>query len=255
MASLWFVMPAHGREDVARVCMAQLARTIDTLQEHGIDAAAVVVAEDGNLDTARDLGFGTIDQTNDLLGRRFNDGYQFATDPAFNPRPADYVIPIGSDDWIDPNLLLQGLPDPDTIMCFRDAAIVRENGRTLAHVRVTYEAGLGIRIIPRQLIANAGHRPAEDWKTRAVDTSTLHGLKRANPSMRIAYRDMHPNQIVDWKTSGLQLNSYRACLPYAKGETSDPFLELADTYPADALDGMRSVYQLSSEVTMWLQEV
>lgn len=249
MPTLWFIMPAHGRENVARACMTQLARTIDRLADHHIDAAAVVIADDANLDTARTLGFGTIEQTNDLLGRRFNDGYQFATDPAVNPRPADYVVPIGSDDWIDHRILLD-LPDPNTIHCFRKGAIVNETGHSMALVDITYDAGLGIRVIPRQLIERANHRPAEDYKTRAVDTSTLHGLKRATPGLRLRYRDLHPHQIVDWKTSGPQLNPYRTVLPYARkgGQHPDPFLELADTYPADALDDMRAVYGVRQEV-------
>lgn len=249
MPSLWFVMPAHGRHRLTAICLRQLRNTCDQLADHDIEASAVVIAEDGNLDTARDLGFGTIEQTNDLLGRRFNDGYQLATDPDYNPRPVDYVVPIGSDDWIDHRILLD-LPDQNTINCFRKGTIVREDGRSMALLDLTYEGGIGIRVIPRSLVERANHRPAEDYKTRAVDTSTLRGLRRATPGLRLRYRDTHPHQIVDWKTGGPQLNPYRSCLPYARrgGERPDPFLELADTFPADALDEMRAVYGVRQEV-------
>jgi hypothetical protein len=103
--SLWFIIPAYGRLELARVCLRQLRRTCDALTEHGIEATAVVIADDENLETARELGFGTTVQSNEFLGRKYNDGFQLACDPEYNPRPADYVMPYGTDDWIDYRIL------------------------------------------------------------------------------------------------------------------------------------------------------
>ena len=91
MPSLWFVVPAHGRRQLASICLRQLRRTCDALIENGVDATAVVVADDANLDTARDLGFGWVKRDNRWLSRKFNDGIQMAMDKTHNPRPADYV--------------------------------------------------------------------------------------------------------------------------------------------------------------------
>ena len=85
--SLWFVMPAHGRLELARICLRQLRRTIDSLDDNGIRASAVVVACDENLDTARELGFGWVERDNQFVSRRFNDGVQFACDPGLQPAP------------------------------------------------------------------------------------------------------------------------------------------------------------------------
>lgn len=244
--TLWFVVPAHGRIALTRICLNQLARTCETLTENGIEASAVVIADDENLTTASALGFGTVRQENAPLGRKWNDGFQFACDPEFNPRPADYVIPCGSDDWIDPQLLLtHDLPLSDEILCFRRGAFVREDGQRLARLKIGYEGGLGIRVIPRALIERAGFRPAEEDRRRAIDTSTLRGIGRA----RLLYHDLHDLQIVDWKTPGAQLNTYRDCLRYLRGkESEDPFGELAEVYPSDALEEMRALYGVRQRV-------
>ena len=92
VVSLWFVVPAHGRYELTRICLEQLRRTCDALP---YDATAVVVAEDQNLYTAADLGFATVHRDNDFLARKFNDGIQLACDPNYNPEPADYVVPFG----------------------------------------------------------------------------------------------------------------------------------------------------------------
>ena len=71
MPSLWFVVPAHGRLELARICLTQLRRTCDELTHHGIDASAVVVADDDNIETADDLGFAWVKRENRFLSRKF----------------------------------------------------------------------------------------------------------------------------------------------------------------------------------------
>ena len=237
--SLWFVVPAHGRIEVTGACLRQLARTCETLGDNGIDASAVVIACDGNLDTAAELGFGTVDRDNRFLGRRWNDGYELC-----RVAGVDYAIPFGSDDWIDPTLILAApLPADDQLVCFRRAAFVREDGARLALLRIPYDGGLGIRVIPAAMLARARFRPADEDRNRALDASVWRGLCRAlGRQPRLVYHDLHPLQIVDWK-SNTQLNSYADCLRYLNGpESDDPFADLAEVYPGEALDEMRDVY-------------
>lgn len=243
--SLWFVVPAHGRLDLARVCLRNLRRTCDVLTDDGLVATAVVIADDENLDLARELDFATIREGNAALGRKWNHGYQFACDPAYHPRPADYVIPFGSDDWVDPELILSAPRAQDHLTCFRRCAFVREDGRKLARLSIGYPGGVGIRIIPARLIASAGYRPADEHRRRALDTSTLRGLTRANygrtPS--IVYHDLHDLQVVDWKSQAGQLNSYKVCLRFTHArESTDVFAALAAHYPAESLAEMQALY-------------
>ena len=103
MKSLCFVVPVYGRLELSGICLRQLRRTCDALVENGIQASAIVVSAADTLSELDviDLGFGWVIRDNQFTSRRFNDGIQLATDPKFNPAPADYVVPFGSDDWAD----------------------------------------------------------------------------------------------------------------------------------------------------------
>jgi hypothetical protein len=248
---LWFCMPAHGRLELAAICMRQLRRTCDALQAEGVNATAVVVADDENLDTARELGFGTVERNNTYLARKFNDGIQLALDPERNPHPADYVVPFGSDDWADHRLFLD-LPADDRVVGFQRLAIVREDGREISCRQLDYMGGAGIRIYPAALLQPFGYRPADPDRKRACDTSILvnvamhHGPER----MRIEHRHLHDFQIVDWKSPNENLNLYAdLAAVYRPTVTGDPFELLADVYPAEAVDEMRALYASRELVT------
>ena len=241
MTRLWFVVPAHGREQLTKVCLRQLARTCDALRDFEIEASAVVVADDGNLDAADEVGFATVRRDNEQLGRRFNDGYQLACDPDYNPRPVEYVVPCGSDDWVDPQIFAR-LPPPDTIGVFHRLAMVDETRTRLAQLHITYRGGAGVRVIPAGLLARVGYRPAEEDRKRAVDTSTVVRLTRLTGKLpKMVALDVHPLQIVDWKSPSAQLNSYESLRGYCREETTDPFESLAAHYPAEALEEMQAL--------------
>lgn len=243
MPSLWFVVPCHGRLRLAQICLTQLRRTCDALTAEGVDATAVIVACDENLDTARALGFGTVERNNSFTSRRFNDGLQFACDPAYQARPADYVVPIGSDDWVDHRLFLD-LPPADTMVGFRNVAFVREDGAEIKTAVLDNLGGSGIRIFPRQLMAAVQYRPADEDRARGCDTSILTNLMRQHSAkMKVEHRYLHDYQVVDWKTAGEQLNSYDEIARRRKmAVVGDPFVELAGLYPDVALAEMAAHY-------------
>jgi hypothetical protein len=242
MPSLWFIVPAHGRVELARICLRQLRRTCDLLEAEGVNATAVVIADDENLDTARDLGFGTVRRNNRFVSRKFNDGIQAALDPAWNGRPADYVVPCGSDDWVDHRLFFD-LPPANMMVGFQRASFVREDGQEIHSRTVAVIGGVGIRIYPRQLMVPVGYRPADEDRLRACDTSILVNLKRHwDDHMRVEHRHLHDHQIVDWKTDGQQLNPYESLARWRGERSADPFVELAGVYPDAALEEMRAHY-------------
>ena len=243
MPSLWFVVPAAGRVELARICLTQLRRTCDQLEADGIQASAVVVADDQNLNTAHHLGFATVERDNNYLGRKFNDGIQLALDPKHNSAPADYVVPCGSDDWVDHRIFLD-LPDQRTMVGFQRIAIVREDGRELTTRFLSYAGGSGIRIYPRALMEPLGFRPCDEDRKRGCDTSILVNLRQHwGSGLRIMHHHHHDMQIVDWKSPTEQLNTYASIAAvYRAGEGQDPFDALADVYPQEALDAMRAHY-------------
>jgi hypothetical protein len=240
--SLWFVVPAHGREELAAICFRQLRRTCDLLIADGVDATAVVIADDGNLKTARKLGFGTVRRDNKYVSRKFNDCIQAALDRDWNPHPADFVVPFGSDDWVDHRLFLD-LPRSDTVIGFQRMSFVREDGREITTRHLKYRGGSGIRIYPRKLLVPFGYRPAEEDRERGCDTSILSNVEREHSgNYRIEHRHLHDRQIVDWKTRDVQLNSYASLRRHPGDEPADPFTELAGVYPDVALAEMRAHY-------------
>lgn len=235
---IWFVVPVHGREELTRVCLRQLARTCDA-----VAATAVIIGEGEVLDYAHDtLGFATVRRSNRYLGAKFNDGFELACSDRYNPRRADFVVPCGSDDMVDP-VVFDKLPSDGTIGVFHRLAVVDETRTRVTPIRyVGMAGGIGIRIIPRDLIAKADYRPADEDRPRAIDASTFMGICRAiggrKPGMRNL--DRHAYQIVDWKSSGEQLNTYKAVVGHGRRVSYDPLEVLADLFP-EALDEMRAL--------------
>lgn len=240
--TLWFCVPAHGRLELTSICLRQLRRTCDALTDDGIEATAVVIACDENLDTARDLGFGTVERDNIFLSRKFNDGIQLALDPELNPRPADYVVPCGSDDWVDHRIFLE-LPEDGSVLGFQRLSFVRPDGKEITSTCLDYVGGCGIRVYPRQVMEAVGYRPADEDRYRACDTSILTNVQRANPGLRVTHREIDPRQIVDWKSPSEQVTSYESIFRRHRGtRRGDPFRVLRGVYPQKALLEMREHY-------------
>jgi glycosyltransferase involved in cell wall biosynthesis len=242
MPSLWFIVPAHGRQQLAAICLRQLRRTCDQLTDNGIDATAVVIADDQNLTTAKELGFGWVKRDNRWLSRKFNDGIQLAMDKTHNPRPADFVVPIGSDDWVDWRLFTD-LPAGRTMVGFQHMSFVREDGLELTTRFLDYPGGCGIRIYPRNVMRMVGYRPADENRRNGCDTSILVNLRRAEALRRIEHRVTDPLQIVDWKSPEDQVTAYKEIAArHRHGDTGDPFDMLTGRFPDEALEDMRAHY-------------
>lgn len=242
MPSLWFVVPAHGRVELARICLGVLRWTCDNLEDEGIRASAVVIADDENLDTARDLGFATVRRDNQFTSRKFNDGFLLACDQRYNPHPVDFVVPVGSDDWVDWRLFVD-LPPDGTVAAFQRMSFVREDGRELTVRHLKSEGGCGIRIYPRPVMRSLDFWPADEDRRRGCDTSILLNLHNAGALARVDHRDIDPLQIVDWKTDGANLNTYAQVGARHRSELQrDPFQVLQGRYPQEALDAMQAHY-------------
>jgi len=246
--SLWFVVPVHARIRLASICLSHLRRTCDSLEEQGIEATAVVIADAENHDMIqahRDFGFATIERDNRFLSRRFNDGIQMALDPHINRRPADYVVPCGSDDWVDWRLFTE-LPRNNTVYGFQRMAFVNETGTEMNYKLLNYPGGCGIRIYPRPLMKRVGYRPADEDRARGCDTSILWNLQQRVFGLSIVHRMSDPRQLVDWKSPVNQLNSYSDLERHRSEGVHDPFKALAGVYPDDLLQEMATHYGRTS---------
>lgn len=240
---LAFVVPAHERFDLARVCLRQLRRTCDALEDEGFLATAIVVSDDANLVTARRLDFATIKRDNSKLGTRWNDGFEFAA----RYLGCHYVIPFGSDDWVDYRLIVNHLGRMrygQVIGAHRFCAIVNERGTRMAKLRIPYDGGDGIRIIPTKVLRDLRYRPAEDFRGRAIDTSIWRNL--TNQKLRYDYFDDDPLQIVEFKSPDTQLNAYDGSLIFAESKGPVPWRKLTERYGAEPVAEVRELYATHS---------
>jgi len=242
MPSLWFIVPAHGRAGLTKICLDSLRWTCDELKASGIDASAVVIADDENLDTAHELGFWGYEQDNSFLGRKFNDGYELAA-----KQGVAYVVPLGSDDWIHPSLITERPLEPDHIRCARKCVMVAEEGARFMRLQVMYEGGLGMRIMPTGLLKALGGRPADEDRPRGIDTNTLMKIKGVH-RVELDYCDVFDFQIVDFKTAGSNLNTWEMCRKHASDPENDPWPSLLEHYPATSVAAMKAYYAAAGSV-------
>ena len=88
----------------------------------------------------------------------------------------------------------------------------------------------------------------EDRK-RACDTSILYNTRRHyrlkhQKDFRVTYGDLHARQIVDWKSPGEQMNTYRQISSMHRSvQHGTPFDLLKGLYPDQALEAMREHYR------------
>jgi hypothetical protein len=205
-------------------------------------ASAVVIADDENLDTAKEMGFATVERDNRFTSRRFNDGIQLACDPRFNPNPVTHVAMVGSDDWVDWRLFVD-LPRENTMVGFQRMSFVNEDASELTVRHIRSEGGCGIRIYPRRVMYRMGYRPADEDRKRGCDTSILVNVKQElGEAFHVEHRDLDPLQIVDWKSHGENLNPYDTLARHKQELKRDPFQVLAGRWPAEALTAMQTHY-------------
>lgn len=252
---LVFVQAAWRRYEVTRLALAQRAHLCGVLAERGIHATAVVVADDENLDIASEFGFETVEQTNAQLGRKFNDGYEFAC----RQMDADYVVHIGSDDWVHPDVfdrLPLAHPEPpqvtpeNPVVTWSDApevvagteiALVDLVCGTLRHCRYERRQGVIPWVLPRAALEPSGFRPVRDDQRIGIDFALVAGLG-IRPQW--VFHDPHPLARVDFK-SDLNLNLYEAVAGVlGVGEdVSDPWPLLADIYPSELVGLARETHE------------
>lgn len=243
MTSIAFVIPAWRRYDVTSVCLRQLARTCVELRASGYEATAVVIANDLNLDIAQRCGFATIERANKPLGRKFNDGLEYAG----RVLEVDFAIPFGSDNWIQSDLVIEQLPKGKHIGAHRWFTMVHQDGDRARSVRVAYDGGDGARTIPMKLLRKLDYRPADEDRERAIDTSIFNRLRRVHGDVKYVYRDVHQLQFVSLQSSIDQLNSYDSFTEDGRLTLSDEFSDhwdrLSFHYPVEAIDEARAMYE------------
>lgn len=253
MLNLWLVSPAWRRLDVTRLALAERRWLCDELTSRGLTARGVIVADDENLDLAAEYGFHGLEFPNDRgLGAKFNAGYRYALE-----RGADYVVHIGSDDWVHPDFL-DPLPIPDVGQGQKPmpsplGTIVQTAGPVMLCARrialVHLQSGQGVVFPSRRMWGNvpwaiprsafAGKpEPIEPQLPRGMEHALVRGLGPLN----YRHHDPHPFLGVDFK-SEVNVTPWETLVSHAEPRP-DIWRELAEHYPAHLVEQARA-FQVS----------
>jgi hypothetical protein len=230
MSVLYFITPAWQRFELTRVCLEQRRRAIAFLAERGVEAQCVVIADDQNADTAEELGFEVLRRRNYALGRRFNDGFQHAA-----RNGAEWIVPIGSDSFIDPAYLF---PLPGEHVLRSSILYALAEPERLGRLQVRNGVGVGPYMVPRDHLPPS-LRPAEDYRRRGIDNSTLRGLRRG---WMVEMVDLHPWQYVGFRRPAPalghpQMNSYgKLYKRLGVGQELDVVERLSEHFPRDLVE-------------------
>lgn len=244
VASLWFVTPAWRRFALSAVCFEQRRQVIEELAREGIEAHCVVVADDENLELARIAGFETVERDNEWLGRRFNDGIQYAGEHG-----ADWIVPVGSDSWVQTCYFLP-LPPPSRARTSRYLATVTAD--RIAHLEIKPNHGGGPYMLHRSLFDRSGFRPGKDMIPRNTDRSMIDGL---GVPVHWEVHDVDRLQHVSFRGSP-HLTSYDKLWYYwGVREERDPWDQLAEAYPPALVAAARAALEADAAVAREPQAV
>lgn len=235
---VWLSSPAHGRLAVSELVFAQRADLIRRLDGMGITAHAVIVADDENLDLAREHKFATVEMSNAYLGRKTNAGFRYACVEG----DADFVVALGSDDWMHESAF-EKLPGPTTIVAGRKLAVVDlEHGRMRGTV-IRHRYGVIPWILPRFLLETRKFEPIKPEKRRGLDGSLVRGVTGPGRP-RWLFHDPHELARVDFKTRW-NITPYRQTVQLVGvgPEYTDPWRRLAELYPAELCELARATHE------------
>jgi hypothetical protein len=223
--SLWFVTPAWQRYELSAVCFDQRVDVIRALAAAGVEARCVVIADDENLDLARERGLDALEAPN-ILSDKFNAGMEYA---GFHG--AEWIVPIGSDSWIDPAYFL---PLPSSQVSRTSPLYCAVTADRLAELRVDNgKGGAGPYVLHRSRLAPVGFRPATPGLMRRVDSSTVRGLA-GSPEWRP--RNVHAFQYIGFRGTPHITGYDELWERWGIREHDDPWAVLAEHYPAELVE-------------------
>lgn len=243
------VSPAWRRFDVTRLALAQRAHLRGVLAGRGHEVTGVVVADDDNLDIAREYGFETVERDNTFLGRKFNDGLERALDMG-----AEVVVLIGSDDWVHPDVFdRMPLAESEVPVPSLEEPAVTWNvapeivsGRWISFVDMATgrirmcQSGTRSGSIPwlihRDALTPSGGRPIRETQQKGTDFALVAGL---NVQPTWVFHDPNPVARVDFKTS-VNLNDFDITTGILEHSGDLDALDvLGDYYPAELVEMAR----------------
>lgn len=178
--------------------LAQRRRLIGELAGRGIDAVSIIVAEDGNLDVAAEYGCQTVETENLPLGRKCNVGLRAAAPQA------EFVVWIGSDDWIHADVfdpLLEKRSQVPRVITGRSMAIVDLRFGRLQQITSPSKFGAIPWLLDSRLLRSKRTDYVRPDLNRGLDGALMRGLRvTARHRGEPFFHDPHAFRCVDFKT-------------------------------------------------------
>jgi hypothetical protein len=239
---LWFITPAFRRFELTALCLDQRRRLCDELARAGVQANCVVVADDENLELARERGFEAVERRNNFLGMKFSAGYTHAMQQG-----ATHMMPIGSDSWMTPGLVLSLPFAADALGGTTRLSSLRADGRERLDLEIDYGIGFGVAsLYPRAAMDGVQH-PCAPNISRGCDTSTYNRTARQK-EMAVEMVFYHAMEYTDFKSYDVQTTNWTKLRDrhYAKATRvatgDDAIEELRELYEDDLVDRLRDMY-------------
>lgn len=219
---------------MTRLALRQRQQLCVELAARGIRAHSLIVADDDNLDIAREYGCDTLEAPNVPLGAKCNTGLKHAAGQA------DYVVWIGSDDWIHADafapLLDTQNPDRLPIHVGKTVAVVDLARGRLQIVKGSKYGAPPWIVDSRLLHTNRADQPIKPWLKRGLDGALVRGIRLTRRPFEIVPHDTHDFRCVDFKTD-VNLTPFAGVAKHLGfGPEEDAWEALARRYPADLVD-------------------
>lgn len=228
---------------MTELVLAQRQRLCGELASRGFDAHSLIVADDENLDIARRYGSETVEAPNRRLGEKCNIGLRHA-----GAAGADWIVWIGSDDWVHPDVFDPILDEPELserslppILLGHRLIVLDLKRGVLRRSSSPSRFGAIPWIIHRRRLERVGFAPLRRDLGRGLDGALIRGLKKARVAPAWHYYNPHEFRCVDFK-SEVNLNSYELVSRLGVQPEEPAWEALAERYPADLVERARRTH-------------
>ena len=239
MTSVCIASAAWRRLDVTRLVLRQRQRLCVELAARGIHATLLVAADDENLDIAAEHGAETLQVPNLPLGRKCNQMLHRAAEIA------DWVVWVGSDDWIHPDSFdpLDGRDRPISIIHGQRLVIVDLATGELQRVTAPSTYGAIPWLLDSRLIRGKSGDPIRADLGSGLDGALIRGLRRTRTPLVFEEHDPHEFRCVDFKSIDNLSSFHGLAANKGYGESGMAWDELAGWFPDDLIAQARALSQ------------
>lgn len=236
------ITPAWQRFELTAICLRQKKAMFEELADWGIEGTVVVVADDENLKVAEDLGFVAVDHPNDVLGRKFNAGYEKAAELGY-----DYAMAVGSDTFLSPATFMPlRKKKPPTFFATTNYSLVHRSGTRRLDLVIDWGVH---QCIYMPLMEKLNYRPVNEAISRGCDTSTRNRIVRSllyKSPVTIEFFAQHDMEAVAFQ-SRRQITSFNAIARSRRrtpveGTIAEIMAPMAGLYPPTLIEEVKAFY-------------